>query len=101
MSGTSTVDEYNSKTEVALYQNNPNPFTVTTEIGMSLPENIGQATLIIYNMEGNQLKVIPVNDRGKAVVKIESNELKAGMYFYSLLVDGKVLDTKRMILTSY
>lgn len=101
LSGTSTVDEYNSKTDVALYQNNPNPFTVDTEIGMSLPENIAQATLIIYNMEGKQLKVIPINERGKTIVKIEGNELKAGMYFYSLLVDGKVLDTKRMILTGY
>jgi trimeric autotransporter adhesin len=101
LSGAPTVDEINSKTEVGLYQNNPNPFTVATEIGMSLPESTGQATLIIYNMEGKQLKVIPINDRGKTVVKIEGNELKAGMYFYSLLVDGKVLDTKRMILTSY
>jgi trimeric autotransporter adhesin len=42
LSGTSTVDEYNSKDEVALYQNNPNPFTVATEIGMTLPDNIGQ-----------------------------------------------------------
>jgi hypothetical protein len=66
---------------------------------MSLPETTRQASLIVYNLEGKQLKVLPINERGKAVLKIQANELKPGMYLYSLIVDGKVLDTKRMILT--
>jgi hypothetical protein len=101
LSGTSTVDEYNSKSEVALYQNHPNPFSLDTEISMSLPESTGQATLIVYNMEGKQLKAIPIRERGKATAKIQANELKPGMYIYTLIVDSKVIDTKRMILTGY
>ena len=94
----SPIDEIRS-TGAVLFQNNPNPFSLGTEIAMSLPENTGQATLIVYNMEGKQLKVMPISDRGKAVVKIQGNELKPGMYIYTLIVDGKVSDTKRMILT--
>ncbi len=37
----------------ALFQNNPNPFSSSTEIHMELPEATRQASLIIYNLEGN------------------------------------------------
>jgi len=30
---------------------------------------------------------------------ISGSELNAGMYFYSLIADGKEVDTKKMILT--
>lgn len=86
-------------TGAVLFQNNPNPFSAETEISMSLPETVRQATLILYNMEGKQLKVLPVYERGKTAVKIQGHELKAGMYLYTLIADSQVLDTKRMILT--
>jgi trimeric autotransporter adhesin len=96
----SLSDELNAKGAV-LYQNHPNPFSLDTEINMALPESTGQATLIVYNMEGKQLKVIPIRERGKATAKIQANELKPGMYIYTLIVDSQVVDTKRMILTGY
>lgn len=84
---------------VELHQNNPNPFTRDTEIKMSLPESAGQASIIIYNLEGRELKNYRVQERGNASVKIAGSDLHAGMYLYTLIVDGKVVDTKRMILT--
>jgi hypothetical protein len=54
---------------------------------------------MIYNLEGKQIKNIQVSDHGDVSVKISGNELSAGMYLYALIVDGKVVDTKRMILT--
>jgi hypothetical protein len=50
-------------------------------------------------LEGKQLKNIEVRERGKAVVNVSGNELDAGMYLYTLMVDGNVVDTKRLILT--
>jgi hypothetical protein len=85
--------------KVALFQNNPNPFSQDTEIKMVLPETTKQASLILYNMEGKQLRNILVNERGNTAVKISGNDLSAGMYLYTLIVDGKVVDTKRLILT--
>ena len=32
-------------------------------------------------------------------ITINARQLQAGMYMYSLLVDGREIDTKRMILT--
>lgn len=93
------IDGLKSKTELMLFQNNPNPFSMDTEIKMTLPETTASARVIIYNLEGKQLKEINVKERGSASVKITANELNAGMYIYALIADGKVVATKRMILT--
>lgn len=82
-----------------LFQNTPNPFSNDTEIRMSLPENTRVASIIIYDLGGKQLKSMLVTDRGNVSVKVTGYEFNPGMYLYTLIVDGKVLDTKRMILT--
>lgn len=88
-----------SQGQVSLFQNNPNPFSVDTNIRMTLPEGTSQASVTIYNLEGTQLKTILVKERGDVTVKLSGSELNAGMYLYALIVDGQVIDTKRMILT--
>ena len=50
--------------------NTANPFSSDTEIKMASPETTRQANLIIYNMEGKELKSIQVNERSNAVVEI-------------------------------
>jgi hypothetical protein len=50
-------------------------------------------------MNGVQLKSYPVVERGKGNLTIQGSEFSAGMYLYALIADGKVIDTKRMILT--
>jgi len=83
-----------------LFQNSPNPYSTGTEIKVSLPESTGYARLMFYTLEGKQVKVLPIQDRGDVTVKVQSGEgMSAGMYLYTLIVDGKVIDTKRMILT--
>ena len=83
---------------LVLAQNFPNPYTTDTEIKMILPDAVQTAVVIVYNLQGAQLKSIPVTKRGDASVKISGSELQAGMYLYTLIADGIVVDTKRMIL---
>lgn len=83
----------------ALYQNAPNPFSTSTTIAMSLRSDVAQAVVYIFDMQGNMLKSIPVNDRGNVSVTINGGELNAGMYIYSLIADGNEVASKRMILT--
>ena len=40
-----------------------------------------------------------IDGRGETNVVIDGGCLSAGMYLYALVVDSKVIDTKRMILT--
>jgi len=50
-------------------------------------------------MSGVLLKTIQINQRGSGNVTMNGNELNAGMYMYTLVADGKEVDTKKMILT--
>jgi hypothetical protein len=82
-----------------LYQNVPNPFTENTRIDYYLSDGVTNAAICIYNLNGTQLKSFPLHLKGKGNVIVYGNELKAGMYLYALIADGKAIDTKRMVLT--
>ena len=82
-----------------LYQNVPNPFTSDTKIRYTLSEDVVNANLYIYNMQGTQIKNISGLSGGAGVITINGRELKAGMYIYTLIADCKEVDTKLMILT--
>lgn len=83
----------------ALFQNSPNPFSVSTKINYTLPYTVRQADIYIYDMQGQQIRKIEVTDRGASSITIQGSELPAGMYIYSLIADNCEIDSKRMILT--
>lgn len=70
-----------------------------TEIAFELGVGYNQGAIYIYNMNGLQLQKHDITKAGVGKLLIEGRSLKAGMYLYSLIVDGKEVDTKRMILT--
>jgi hypothetical protein len=82
----------------SLQQNTPNPFTERTTIRFTLSENAKNAYIYIFDMTGKMQKQVPV-DASMQSITINGYELAAGMYIYSLVVDGKEMDTKRMILS--
>jgi hypothetical protein len=82
-----------------LYQNNPNPFSNDTEIKLNIPEEVTSSTLIIYDMQGSQIRKYHIHERGFSSVIIHGYELNPGMYMYTLLADNSLVDTKTMILT--
>ncbi|CAA9264440.1 MAG: Phage tail fibers [uncultured Cytophagales bacterium] len=87
------------ETSAVLRQNRPNPFHEKTLIEYELPAATRQAALFIYNLQGEQLKRFDIADKRSKSVELDGNVLPAGLYLYSLVVDGKVTDTKQMILT--
>lgn len=99
ISGATSVEEATALTIPMLKQNNPNPFTENTVIEYTLPETVQTANIYIYDMNGSQIEQIALTERGEASITVNGGQLSAGMYLYSLIADGKVIDTKRMILT--
>ena len=82
-----------------LEQNIPNPFRENTTIKYYLPSNSRTATITISDMNGVQLKQFDlVGTRGFGQVLISGGAFAAGTYVYTLTVDGKVVDSKRMVL---
>jgi hypothetical protein len=96
---TPDISETNTLTYPVLEQNIPNPFNAATSIGFSVPTTVVKANIYVYDMNGVQLKSFAISERGKGTVTIQGSEFIAGMYLYALIADGKVFDTKRMILT--
>lgn len=80
-----------------LEQNAPNPFSSNTIIRYKIPAT-GNAKLIITNTAGNVVKTLSLTAKDNGRVTVYANELVAGTYYYSLLVDGKKTGTKKMIL---
>ena len=82
-----------------LYQNTPNPFSSQTIIRYELTEGTRNAEILVFDMNGRQLRSFNNLKAGDNSLTIEGSELEAGMYFYSLIVNGAEVATKRMILT--
>ena len=89
----------NATENPVLYQNVPNPFNTTTIINAVVPEGVQQAKIMVYNLQGLELENYDINSRGKVTVEISASHFPAGMYLYALFADGRVVDTKKMILT--
>ena len=70
-----------------------------TTIDYYLPNEVQHASLYIYDLEGKQLKSILVTERHNRQLVIHGSELQPGMYYYSIIVDGQIVGTEKMILT--
>ena len=100
-SGATGIGEANKSIDGYLAQNTPNPFSNSTEIKYQLPKAAQTAMLGIYDLNGKQIRMFPINtEQNSGSITVQANDLQAGMYLYSLVVDGKAFDTKRMVLTA-
>ena len=81
-----------------LEQNSPNPFNGETTIQYYLPKWAYDAQLQITDFNGKVLKVENNLTTGHGTISLAADALPSGTYSYSLLVDGKIVDTKRMVL---
>ena len=84
---------------VRMDQNKPNPFSESTVITLNIPEKTQKANIFIYDMSGKQVQNFAVNERGETNITVYASDLTAGMYIYTLVVDGKVSVTRKMIVT--
>jgi len=83
---------------IVLEQNVPNPFNENTSIKYYIPENINYAQIIFTDMQGRIIKTVDINQTGHGQLKVYATNLSQGIYQYSILVDGKVIDTKKMVV---
>ena len=93
---------YNSEIpdKYELHQNYPNPFNPSTIIRFDLPK-AAKVTLKIYDITGRLINTLFNNDELNAGVfkyNFSGVNLASGVYFYSLLVDDNLIDSKKMIL---
>lgn len=85
---------------IVLNQNVPNPFAEQTTINYFLPENVVRAQMLFYDATGKLIKAVELEGKGKGQLNVFADDLSNGIYSYALVVDGQVIDTKRMVKTN-
>lgn len=82
-----------------LYQNIPNPAINKTLIKYAVPLNCNAAYIIITDMVGKAIKQINITAKGNGTAIVDVSKIAAGVYNYSLYVDGIKTATKQMVLS--
>lgn len=82
-----------------LLQNKPNPFNSQTTIEYFIAGENSTGIIYVFDLQGKLIKSYNHLSQGHNQIIINANELYPGMYLYSLIIDGKEIETKRMILT--
>ncbi len=83
----------------SLFQNYPNPFNPETVISYSVSKS-SIISIKIFDVLGNEIAE-PVNENkypGMYEIKWDAENYSNGVYFYSFYVNGKLFDTKKMLL---
>ncbi len=84
-------------TNATLEQNKPNPLSNTTSIRYNLPAGAKNARLMITDNSGKTIKQVTLT-AGAGVVNIDASALGNGTYQYSLMIDGKRIESKTMVV---
>ncbi len=89
-------------TNYELKQNYPNPFNPVTKISYELRiTNYESAEIVVYNSAGQQIwssKPLSLNTNHCI---FDGSKFNSGIYFYSLVVDGKKVSTKSMVMIKW
>ncbi|MEZ4936607.1 MAG: tail fiber domain-containing protein [Crocinitomicaceae bacterium] len=89
--------ELSNGENIVLNQNVPNPFAEQTVITYSIPESVGEAIIMFYDSRGVIIKEVKIETRGKGQLNVYGSDLSRGLYSYTLVADGKVIATKKMV----
>ena len=82
-----------------LKQNYPNPFNPVTTIEYEIYSK-GFINLSVYNIQGKKQTelVNKIQNTGNYKVNLNGSDLLSGVYFYTMFVNGKRIETKKMML---
>jgi hypothetical protein len=83
--------------DMRLEQNRPNPFDHVTSITYAIPITSSSAQILITDNSGKMIKEIQLTG-GSGTVNIDGSTFSSGEYNYSMVIDGKIVQTKKMII---
>ena len=92
------INANNININSAVSQNYPNPFNGTSKVAVNL-EKRASVSLDVYNMVGQKVYSIPSANynAGSHELTINSKDLKAGIYTYTVMIDGQKVSRKMVV----
>ena len=95
---TISFDHYNHlNTSNRLLQHYPNPFVENTQIRYETEEN-SSAEILISDLTGKKIRTFKegIKEKGMQCIDLQLKNIAPGIYFYTLIINGRVYDTKKM-----
>ncbi|MES2620771.1 MAG: tail fiber domain-containing protein, partial [Bacteroidota bacterium] len=85
--------------DAILYQSIPNPTPGSATINYNITTSFNSALITISTVDGKVVREYPITHQGAGSIVFEKNDRSDNAYKYSLIVDGKVYDTKSIVIT--
>lgn len=82
----------------SLAQNQPNPFDQQTLIQYYVPADVKTAAIRITAVDGRVLRHLKIREAGSGELSIKTQGFPAGTYYYSLVLDGQLVETRSMVI---
>lgn len=80
-----------------LGNNYPNPYSNSTIIPYSLPQDVQNATLTISDVTGRLITTYDLQ-QGEHSIEFNTQNLKEGIYYYSMYINKNMISIKKMII---
>ena len=94
------LTDYELVTEFAINAMYPNPFNPTTTISYSVPENVDNLSIDIYDIRGKHIKSLYQGYQEKGMYNISwiAKNYSSGIYFVRVKSDNDILTQKITLL---
>jgi hypothetical protein len=93
----------NTRNAVTLLQNKPNPADMATTIAVEVKDklNYKEAYIAISDLNGKEIKRTAITlNNGINEITYDHGYNMSGTFIYSLLIDGKLIESRRMVFTN-
>jgi len=81
-----------------LEQNTPNPFNGQTYIKYVVPTDAQNSSINIFGSNGQLLREVSIDHVGEGELAVDAQDLSSGTYSYQLIIDGRTVETRKMVL---
>lgn len=66
-------------------------------IDYRIPDYVNKAEVRVSSVDGKLLETISLLEMGEGQLRLRVTDYPAGTYFYSLILDGAIFETKQMV----
>lgn len=75
----------------------PNPASEYADIDFQMATSNQEVKIVVYNILGQEIKEL-ILDRDQRNARISLRDVNSGMYMYQLMIDGRSIVTKKLIV---
>ncbi len=92
-----TEDKFFANDKIIVYDAYPNPANDVAEINYHVLGQLNDAKIVIYNILGTNAGEYSL-DKNSKIVHLQTQEIPTGIYYYQLLLDGKKVAAKKLLI---